>query len=103
MVCLDDLKLSAMAPGVRAFTATNRRIALLVGSAIAWNTSLLDFIMQLFDSKYKCSYLTAQIFFEKIFQKSKVMLTGAVPVSLPLNLSDCQPVCFTRHPSPIPP
>jgi hypothetical protein len=67
IVCRDDLKLSAMAPGVNACTASNVRIALLVGSAIAWNTSLRDFIMQLFDCKYMCSYLTAQIYFT-IFQ-----------------------------------
>jgi hypothetical protein len=44
MVCLDELKLSATAPGVSDWIASNVRMALLVGSAMAWNTSLLDFI-----------------------------------------------------------
>ena len=35
MVWREDLKLSAMAPGVNACTASNARIALRVGSAIA--------------------------------------------------------------------
>jgi hypothetical protein len=35
IVCRDDLKLSATAPGVNACKASNVRIALLVGSAIA--------------------------------------------------------------------
>ena len=39
MVCRDDLKLSAIAPGVNACTASSVRMALRVGSAMAWNTS----------------------------------------------------------------
>ena len=35
-----------------------------LSNAIAWNTSRLDFMMQLFDCKYICSYSTAQLFFE---------------------------------------
>lgn len=52
-----------MAPGVNDPAANKVRIARLVGSAIAWKTSLLDFIVQLFDCEYTCSHLTAQIYF----------------------------------------
>ena len=38
-------KLAAMAPAVIAWEATSSRMALLVGSAIAWKTSLRKFIM----------------------------------------------------------
>jgi hypothetical protein len=34
-----------MAPAVRDWEASSRRIALRVGSAIAWKTSLLRFIV----------------------------------------------------------
>jgi hypothetical protein len=38
-------KLAAIAPAVMDWEATNRRMALLVGSAMAWNTSRLKFIV----------------------------------------------------------
>jgi len=38
-------KFAAIAPAVRDCVATSNSIALLVGSAIAWNTSRLKFIM----------------------------------------------------------
>jgi hypothetical protein len=37
--------LAAMAPAVRDWDASNNKMALLVGSAIAWKTSLLRFIV----------------------------------------------------------
>jgi hypothetical protein len=40
-----ESKLAAIAPAVIDCAATNRSMALLVGSAIAWNTSLLKFIV----------------------------------------------------------
>jgi hypothetical protein len=52
IVCRDESKLSAMAPGVKACSASSVRMARRVGSAMAWNTSLRDVIMQLFDCKY---------------------------------------------------
>jgi hypothetical protein len=55
-------KFDAIAPAVIDWLATNNNIALLVGSAIAWKTSRLMFIMKPFDYKYKCSYLTTQIY-----------------------------------------
>jgi hypothetical protein len=63
MVGLAVLKLAAIAPAVRDCEANRSSIDLLVGSAIAWKTSLLKFIMKSFGYKYKCSYLTTQIFF----------------------------------------
>src|SRR5580693_9705083 len=53
MVCLELSKLLAIAPADIACMATRDKIALLVGSAIAWKISRRIFIL--------CSYLAANI------------------------------------------
>jgi len=51
-----------------ACKANKARMALRVGSAIAWKISLLMINLQLFDCKYSCNHLVAQIF-SMIFPK----------------------------------
>ena len=42
-------------------------------SEMAWKTSLLRFIMKLFDYKYKCSCLTTQFFWNYFFKGQKLL------------------------------
>jgi hypothetical protein len=80
-MCLDtawrlEVNSSAKAFGVMACEANKSKIALLVGSAIAQNTSRLVSIIckylvvpqeSLWD-KYKCNYLIAQIY-QELFEE----------------------------------
>src|SRR5690606_8464551 len=80
--CLDTVgravsKLDAIAPAVIDCEATNRSMLLLVGSAIAWNTSRRRFIMKLFGYKYKRSHLTTQFF---LFYLSPRRRAGSMPL-----------------------
>jgi hypothetical protein len=55
-----------MAFGVMACNAISTKIARRVGSAMAWKTSRLIYlvlVMQLIGCKYMCSQSTAQIYF----------------------------------------
>ena len=49
MVGLEASKFSAIAPAVMLCEVSIINIARLVGSAMAWNMSLLNFIMKLFN------------------------------------------------------
>lgn len=62
IVGLEESKLAAIAPAVKGWAAKSINMALLVGSANAWNTSLLNFIVLPFGYKYKRSHLATQIF-----------------------------------------
>jgi len=59
-------KFEAIAPAVIACEATNRRIALLVGSAIAWKTSLLIKYATFWLQNYMQPFGFTSVF-EKIF------------------------------------
>jgi len=62
MACRLTAKLSAMALIFNGLSATISMILRLVGSAMAWNTSRLTIIVQVYACKYMGKDLLAQIF-----------------------------------------
>jgi hypothetical protein len=60
-------KLSAMALTFSGLSATMSMILRRVGSAMAWNTSRLTIIVQVYACKYMGKDLLAQIFLEKFY------------------------------------
>jgi len=64
MVDLALSNLSAMAPAVIVCDASSNKIALLVGSAIAWKTSRLKIIFRHLTTNITCRYLTTKCFIE---------------------------------------